>query len=374
MKFSITRDLLRQAIGFSNLALSATDRDVITSGVMFDVKATGVSSLLSTDKSMFSKQDISLTNVEGDFKVVVSGKKISDICQEFPDGDITFTYLHADGVLEVTGASGLISLTAYSADEYPDFSEYFDSDVLGEGVDYTEDVLERSLNFVAAFVKDDERRPDLALAELRNGKFLSSDGNKFAMFICPVLLGGIKIPYYTLASLTKAISLLVTPENTHIKIHETTNHFILNCEDKFFGYIKTDRSFPMVENKILSANPNFEVKLDREFVTQAIKRLKIALDDDNGFMNFKIAVTGTNGTMKCAVFNSRGAESHETVPLVVTSGTGEVEFAVSYDDLFKTLVLFSSASLVWKVVTGKFVEISDTVDNYTATALLPMKI
>jgi len=361
MHFKVNREELKKVLGLANIACSTNDKDIITSCVLFEVKPSNLT-VFSTDKISFTQQTLSVTDVDASFNVLVSVRKLSEICAEYTEDTLDFNYREVDGVIDVQSS---IALTAYTDADYPDFREYFQLTNKGVCSTYKKELLNRVFPYVSLFVRNDDRRPEFALTELRQNKFLATDGEKVGIFESSDLKGSWKIPYSVLSGLNKALSYM----KDSIQVYTTNGNYIITDTHKFFGFVQSNRQFPAVEERIGKFTSDASIKVDRYALIHAIRKLKIALDGNERFMNFLIA----DKQMRCSVFNSRGAESRETLPIVFVSGNGSFELSLSFEDVLRNISLFDSPSITCDIVDSKFVILKEIQTGFIAQSVIPVK-
>lgn len=340
MKFVVTKSDLKAALNYVTIALSGNAKDPATSHALVTIDKDGQAKLSATDRFVFCETQLDIrSGAEG--RMLVPGPSLVALSAEVEEGDIEFE-MTPDSV-EVKAGRASISLPTMSPDLFPLPQDKTDRVSFSK---YDVTTLEEALKYIKVFVGSDKDAPDLMIAEMRNKKLMASDKIRIGTYQCESFPdAGFVIQT---RGLSGALDFLKMESGEDVLIGKTENFTWWKGLRAVLAFRCDERTFPAdIEETMGKISGEDHFKIQQGCLEHMIRRLRISLDDTNSKMTLQLSGDGEGGTLKIQTVNSRGKTSVETVPVVRTGGTEDVNFSLGWKDLLSVIQagLFTDAEV-----------------------------
>lgn len=368
MKFSVSRDLLLQALQRVQSVVEKKSTVQILSNILCHVKE-GELSLCGTDLEVGIKFNVPV-EMEEEGKVTLSAKNFLDIVKELPNKPLKIARKSNDWVEIICGKSRF-NIVSLSADEYPalpsfEEKEYFQAKA---------PALAKMIDCTSFAVSTDATRYHLNgvfFEHVENSlmRMTATDGHRLSFIDQEVFLKmpefkrGVIIPKKGLGELRKLL--------------ETDRETLELAFDKGYFFARTDKSYLFVRliegeypdcQQVIPKNVDRSAKIDRESFTSALRRVSLLAHEKSrgvklAFSNNQLTISSSNPDM---------GEAREEVDVEYEGDEIEIGFNSKY--ILDCLPVVDSDELILKFKDRLSPGIIQGANNLNHTyVIMPMRI
>ena len=219
---------------------------------------------------------------DGELNTCVPYKLLTDILKGLPNApvDVSFTELNAS----IKSHSGLYNIPLVKADEFPKPKELNETQSIKfNGLEFTE-ALRKAVLF-------SERESITNFHNILIGignedvKIASTDGS--VIYEYSIDAQGDENQILLSRDVTKYLIQTITKDED-IEINYTETHLLIQLEGRLITAIQSQGSFPKYDPIFTSLNPNKVLKIDKDIISSAIKRLYAITDQNNYTLVFNL--------------------------------------------------------------------------------------
>lgn len=394
MQLTVDIKTLKDELAIIGDALDASDNDPMAGHYLFRVGADWLEILgghQSTGLCGYVKlSDLPDTGAGEDVvEFTVDGKRVVGFLGDSKTGDITIAYENSGKAVTLSPTSYRVDLklngldhtqgynfeTDYKAAVDKGSTGSFDSDTLDDAFDATSPFVGKGMAQAGFGLLDISMEDDTCLVR-------AADGKSVAVYRHPGLEGSFNIRKEKISACR---NFLKRAEGT-VTLYDGENYYFLVDEDgRYFGIRKVDFGFPTMPGlEPFTTDTPTVVKVDRQALLGAIKRLKWSLGDDQKRMGFEVkgAAGGTGCTMRLFTKNISGSLSEELIEDGIVREVGDEDdlFYMDYNYALSGLDKFDGDIITMYVVSksrgfhyAKFMRDStDGDDTVTKVVLLAL--
>lgn len=375
ISFAVEMAQLKKCVNYTRNGLGNSKTDL---GVMlFRVTVAGNSaSLFASDKEVFVRGEMEIKNPDnhsGSFAVL--GNKLEKLISQV-DAEMVKFDIDSENV-EVTAGFLTVNFEVYDdtslkAMELQVLAEA--ATLQAESKQVPRAALEEGLVCAKTCATVNSLRPELTHAELRGGRFLSSDGRKILVlthdafpkdlvFKCPAV------------AMNSAIGAVKNADVEVIAIGEGKSYYHLQAKGYLLGIRKVERTFPAVESMITACSaPDDEISVDKLVLESMIKGVALGLQTDDVRLTVDIVGEGAEAYLEVSTTNSLGRRSHERASCGRKS-KDVMSFPVSFKHVLDTLSVFKGDSVVDMMILANrsIMLVRDTTDDREVMTVIPFR-
>ena len=270
MKFTISSGTLQKHLNLAGGAITANPVVPILENFLFAIEgAELVISATDLETSIVTRTEV---QADGDFKVAIPAKLITDTLKALPEQPVTFEIDDKLGI-QITSAYGKYKLAGADANDYPNLPQPEDVEKISASVA----TLERAINKTLFATTTDELRPAMmgVYFEVEGSEvnFVATDAHKLVKFSVKEMSGSAS---GTFIVPRKALTLVKNAAHGNDEIHMSFNrkNAFFDVGTTHIGCLLINANFPDYNNVIPRENPK-TLTVDRGDLQSSLKRIAL---------------------------------------------------------------------------------------------------
>lgn len=365
---------LRKKVNFVRTALGNSKTDMAIILMRLTVKG-NKATLFASNKEMFARASLKVKHEgEEESSFAVVGTKLAELTARTEAEIITLSWDEEN--LETQAGFLNVNFEIYDEATIRTTELAVTPETEAKGFAVPKDAIEEALVCARSCTTTNALRPDVAHAELRTGRMLSSDGRKIMIFSHDAFpeQAVLKVPASILSSVVTAVK---NTDLQSIEIAESGSYYVLkgNKSEYALGVRKTERSFPAVEGQIAAgAAPSDEVAIDQKVLESMLRGVAMGLPSDEVKVTLEVLGTGKEAYLEVSALNSVGRRSHERAS-VGRKVEDKLSLPISYKHMLDTLSVFKGDSVVDLLVmdTTKMLMVKDKTEAREVMTIIPYR-
>lgn len=291
MKFNIDGKLFQQQLQAVSKVINSKNALSILDNFLFQLED-GWLTITGSDQENIVSSRVEVSDSDGDGAVAVPAKTLLEITKEVNNQPLTFSLNESTGEIDVVFLSGRFRFMGINADEYPRGEKMEDdatvlvlpSSVVKKGIDKT--IYAVSLEPIRPMMTGifwDIHEGDIT--------FVASDTHKLVRYINSEVNPGVVTSFIMPAKPASIIKGILDKETQDVKMTLGSK----GARFEFGDYTLTCRfikgNYPNYNRVIPESNP-FLVKVDRDTILNAMRRVAIFASKASGLVKFEISDMG----------------------------------------------------------------------------------
>lgn len=318
IEFTVKKSAFHAALERVAPALPGNDVIPVLRNFHLDTRAPVGLKVMATRVELTLQTSVEEVTVKGQGVALLPAQKLLSICKEASDGDLTISV--RENTAKITVGRATWSLSLKDATQFPDSPSFL-------GLDWRQIARDEFLKAVRSVAKAASRevsRSNLMMLDIDQGRMRASDGVRFQQVTLPTWPKDFdtQIPTSILPELTK---LLRSSEATEFNIAETDSHLIFQVGNNVLLSTKLLVKFPPIDKQLLApvVNNTELLQVDREALSSAIKRVRIAADPESPAVVLKLS---EDALVVAAQDKRLGAVATEALDVSWKSGKRQLSF------------------------------------------------
>ena len=288
MKFVVSSSELLTRLQSINRVISSKNTLPILDNFLFEINE-NILTVTASDIETTMRTQITLDNVDGEGKIAIEAKRLTDILKEFPEQPLIFEInLETMGV-DILSENGKYSVVGQNADEYPNMPQLDESQTLT--VTLTGEVLLKGINKTLFATSDDELRPvmtDIFMQFSNEGTtFVSSDAHKLVRYKRKDVTAESEASFILPKKPATMLKNILAKESGEIKLQfdDKNAHFTLSDYEMICRLL--EGQYPKYESVIPKDNPN-KLTINRADLATTLKRVSVFANQASNLIKLEL--------------------------------------------------------------------------------------
>ncbi len=291
MKFNIDGKLFQQQLQAVSKVINSKNALSILDNFLFQLEE-GWLTITGSDQENIVSSRVEVSDSDGDGAVAVPAKTLLEITKEVNNQPLTFSLNESTGEIDVVFLSGRFRFMGINADEYPR-GEKMDDDATV--LVLPSSVVKKGIEKTIYAVSLEPIRPMMTgiFWDIHEGDitFVASDTHKLVRYINSEVNPGVVTSFIMPAKPASIIKGILDKETQDVKMTLGSK----GARFEFGDYTLTCRfikgNYPNYNRVIPETNP-FLVKVDRDTILNAMRRVAIFASKASGLVKFEISDMG----------------------------------------------------------------------------------
>ena len=288
MKFVVSSSELLNRLQSINRVISNKNTLPILDNFLFEINDNTLT-VTASDIETTMRTQIVLDNVDGEGKIAIEAKRLTDILKEFPEQPLIFEInLETKGV-DILSENGKYSVVGQNADEYPNMPQLDESQTLT--VNIPGEVLLKGINKTLFATSDDELRPVMTGIFLQFSNegttFVSSDAHKLVRYKRTDVTAGSEASFILPKKPAGMLKNILGKESGDIKLQfdEKNAHFTMSDYEMICRLL--EGQYPKYESVIPQNNPN-RLTINRADLATTLKRVSVFANQASNLIKLEL--------------------------------------------------------------------------------------
>lgn len=291
MKFVVSSTELLSRLQSISRVISSKNVLPILDSFLFEVIENGLI-IIASDLETTMRTRIALDNVEGQGKVAVEAKRLTDILKEFPEQPLIFEFTESGQggfTVDIISDNGKFSIMGQAADEYPDMPHLAEENVLTIGLPV--DALLKGIGKTIFATADDELRPVMTGILMQfsdqGSTFVASDAHKLVRYKRKDVVVNGQSSFILPKKPASLLKNILAKEEGEIRLQfdEKNAYFTLNEYELICRLV--EGTYPNYETVIPNDNPNKLIVNRLDFST-IVKRVATVANQASNLIKLEL--------------------------------------------------------------------------------------
>lgn len=291
MKFNIDGKLFQQQLQAVSKVINSKNALSILDNFLFQLED-GWLTITGSDQENIVSSRVEVSDSDGDGAVAVPAKTLLEITKEVNNQPLTFSLNESTGEIDVVFLSGRFRFMGINADEYPRGEKMEDDATV---LVLPSSVVKKGIEKTIYAVSLEPIRPMMTgiFWDIHEGDitFVASDTHKLVRYINSEVNPGVVTSFIMPAKPASIIKGILDKETQDVKMTLGSK----GARFEFGDYTLTCRfikgNYPNYNRVIPESNP-FLVKIDRDTILNAMRRVAIFASKASGLVKFEISDMG----------------------------------------------------------------------------------
>ena len=288
MKFVVSSSELLTRLQSINRVISSKNTLPILDNFLFEIND-NILTVTASDIETTMRTQITLDNVDGEGKIAIEAKRLTDILKEFPEQPLIFEInLETMGV-DILSENGKYSVVGQNADEYPNMPQLDETQTLT--VNIPGEVLLKGINKTLFATSDDELRPVMTGIFMQFSNegttFVSSDAHKLVRYKRKDVTASSEASFILPKKPATMLKNILAKESGEIKLQfdEKNAHFTLSDYEMICRLL--EGQYPKYESVIPKDNPN-KLTINRADLATTLKRVSVFANQASNLIKLEL--------------------------------------------------------------------------------------
>jgi DNA polymerase-3 subunit beta len=326
VKFSVQQEEFAAALAAAGRSTSQGRDNPALAGIQIEL-VDGRLTISATDGNRSIKVPVHLAgSPEGEGRVLLPGKVLPGLANSLRSGVVEFALRPDQQDVEIKSGSSLFHVRTLNADDFPPLPS-----LGGDSVSLDREVLVETVDLVAGAASTADMRPVLGAVQVTiSGDTLTmaaTDSYRLAVreTKVPTPVSSDVEANVPADSLKELVRILSGSETEQVKMSIGDREAVFDLDGTIFSTTMIDGQFPKYQ-QLFPESWEFDVRLDRNELLEAIKRVGGVLDRDGRL----IKVTLNSGELTLAAETPELGDASETIP----AGFEGEEMTVGFDHTY----------------------------------------
>ncbi len=290
MKFVVSSTELLSRLQSINRVISTKTVLPILDNFLFELTEEGLV-VIASDLETTMRTRIALDNVEGQGKVAIEAKRLTDILKEFPEQPLIFEINNESYAIDILSDNGRFSIMGQDGGEYPDMPSLAEENTLS--INMSSDALLKGIEKTIFATASDDLRPVmngiLMQFSEEGSTFVASDAHKLVRYKRKDVTVNGQSSFILPKKPASLLKNILPKESGEIRLQFDDKNAYFNLSDYELICRLVEGSYPNYETVIPTNNPNKLTVNRLDFVTivkrvatvanQASNLIKLELND-----------------------------------------------------------------------------------------------
>ena len=288
MKFVVSSSELLTRLQSINRVISSKNTLPILDNFLFEINE-NILTVTASDIETTMRTQITLDNVDGEGKIAIEAKRLTDILKEFPEQPLIFEInLETLGV-DILSENGKYSVVGQNADEYPNMPQLDESQTLT--VNIPGEVLLKGINKTLFATSDDELRPVMTGIFMQfSGEgttFVASDAHKLVRYKRKDVNAESEAAFILPKKPATMLKNILAKESGVIKLQfdDKNAHFTLSDYEMICRLL--EGQYPKYESVIPKDNPN-KLTINRADLAKTLKSVSVFANQASNLIKLEL--------------------------------------------------------------------------------------
>ncbi|MCQ2974751.1 MAG: DNA polymerase III subunit beta [Bacteroidales bacterium] len=289
MKFVVSSTELLSRLQSISRVISSKNTLPILDNFLFEIFD---ESLLVTASDLEStmRTRIALENVEGEGKIAVEAKRLTDILKEFPEQPLIFEINLETMSVDILSENGKYSVVGQNGNEYPNMPQLEEATTIS--VDIKGDILLKGISKTIFATADDDLRPVMNGIFLSFGQsgtqFVASDAHKLVRFKRSDITASADASFILPKKPANLLKNILPKEDGEIKLQfdNKNAHFTMSDYEMICRLV--EGQYPNFETVIPTDNPN-KLTINRLDLATTLKRVSLFSNQASNLIKLELA-------------------------------------------------------------------------------------
>ena len=281
MKFVVSSTELLSRLQSISRVISSKNTLPILDDFLFEIHD-NMLTIMASDLESTMRTRLSLDNVDGQGKIAIEAKRLTDILKEFPEQPLIFEVNQETLAVDILSDNGKFSVVGQNGDEYPEMRHLNEGSAVS--VSLSGSALLKGINKTFFATADDELRPVMNCIFIKfdeNGAtFVASDTHKLVRYSNSDIKFGGSSSFILPKKPATMLKTILPKENQEIKVQfDDKNAYFQLSEYEMICRLQ-EGQYPNYEAVIPSNNPN-RLTISRLDFATVLKRVSVFSSSSN---------------------------------------------------------------------------------------------
>ena len=281
MKFVVSSTELLSRLQSISRVISSKNTLPILDNFLFDLSGNTLT-IMASDLESSMRTHITLDNVDGNGKVAIEAKRLTDILKEFPEQPLIFEINQETLGVDIISDNGKFSIVGANGDEYPEMLKLNDESAVTVNIPGA--VLLKGINKTFFATGDDELRPVMSCIFIQfneNGvTFVASDTHKLVKYTNSSINPGNQASFILPKKPANMLKSVLGKGEQEIKLQfDDKNAYFQLSEYEMICRLQ-EGQYPNYETVIPTNNPN-RLTISRADFATVLKRVSVFSSSSN---------------------------------------------------------------------------------------------
>lgn len=281
MKFVVSSTELLSRLQSISRVISSKNTLPILDNFLFDLSGNTLT-IMASDLESSMRTHITLDNVDGNGKVAIEAKRLTDILKEFPEQPLIFEINQETLGVDIISDNGKFSIVGVNGDEYPEMLKLNDESAVTVNIPGA--VLLKGINKTFFATGDDELRPVMSCIFIQfneNGvTFVASDTHKLVKYTNSSINPGNQASFILPKKPANMLKSVLGKGEQEIKLQfDDKNAYFQLSEYEMICRLQ-EGQYPNYETVIPTNNPN-RLTISRADFATVLKRVSVFSSSSN---------------------------------------------------------------------------------------------
>jgi len=275
MKFVVSSTELLTRLQLISRVISSKNTLPILDNFLFEIQEQTLT-ITASDLESTMRSRITLDNVEGEGKIAIDAKRLTDILKEFPEQPLIFQINQETMAVDILSDNGKFSVVGQNSNEYPDIQHLDESNTTS--ITMPGSALLKGIVKTLFATADDELRPvmngiSITLSEAGT-TFAASDAHKLVRFRNSSITNGGNASFILAKKPANMLKNILAKEDGDITLRfdDKNAHFTLTNYEMICRLV--EGMYPNYETIIPTNNPN-RLTINRTDLVNTLKRVSV---------------------------------------------------------------------------------------------------
>jgi len=281
MKFVVSSTELLSRLQSISRVISSKNTLPILDNFLFDLSGNTLT-IMASDLESSMRTHITLDNVDGNGKVAIEAKRLTDILKEFPEQPLIFEINQETLGVDIISDNGKFSIVGVNGDEYPEMLKLNEESAVTVNIPGA--VLLKGINKTFFATGDDELRPVMSCIFIQfneNGvTFVASDTHKLVKYTNSSINPGNQASFILPKKPANMLKSVLGKGEQEIKLQfDDKNAYFQLSEYEMICRLQ-EGQYPNYETVIPTNNPN-RLTISRADFATVLKRVSVFSSSSN---------------------------------------------------------------------------------------------
>lgn len=275
MKFVVSSTELLSRLQSISRVISSKNTLPILDNFLFDLAGSTLT-ITASDLESTMRTRLQLDTVDGNGKIAIEAKRLTDILKEFPEQPLIFEINQDTLAVDILSDNGKFSVMGQNGDDYPDMQRLREDGTVT--VNIPGSMFLKGINKTLFATADDELRPVMNCIYLQfnqNGAtFVASDTHKLVRYTNSAVQSGSNASFMLPKKPANMLKNILAKETAEIKLQFDDKNAHITLSDYEMICRLQEGQYPNYETVIPTNNPN-KLTISRGDFATTLKRVSV---------------------------------------------------------------------------------------------------
>jgi DNA polymerase-3 subunit beta len=281
MKFVVSSTELLSRLQSISRVISSKNTLPLLDDFLFDLSGNTLT-ITASDLECTMRTRLMLDNVDGQGKIAVEAKRLTDILKEFPEQPLIFEINQETFGVDILSDNGKFSIVGQNGDEYPESLRLSEESTVSVNIPGA--ILLKGINKTLFATGDDELRPVMMCIFIQFGEngvtFVASDTHKLVKYTNAGVNSGAQSSFVLPKKPANMLKAVLAKETQEIKLQFDDKNAYFQLSDYEMICRLQEGQYPNYEAVIPTDNPN-RLTISRLDFATVLKRVSVFSSSSN---------------------------------------------------------------------------------------------